>query len=189
MKQQDEVYIQIPDWERFQHYKDRDPPWIKNYVKLLHKDEYLSLSGHARGILHGIWMTYSTSHRQLRGDTATLSRRLNLKVTRHDLEALVQAGFIQLVASTVLAKRYQDASKTLALARARALAIEEEREKPLTTDVQGSSSTTNQNYATPPLDGDDLKTRKEQQQEPDDYNIPDFTNLARIPKIELRSIR
>lgn len=123
-----ELYIWIPNWDGdddgtpgFQHYKDRDPIWIKNYTRLLVKDEYLRLSGHRRAVLHGVWLAYATSRRRLSADTLTLSSRLLLKVTTPDLKALSDAGFIEVVASKVLARRYQAASKVLALnARPRA---------------------------------------------------------------------
>ena len=49
-------WIEIPNWDRFQHYRDRDPPWIKFYTELLHDPDYLALSGDQRAILHGLWL-------------------------------------------------------------------------------------------------------------------------------------
>lgn len=110
--------IVIAGWDRFQHYKDRWPPWIKNYTELLADDDYLSLSGHRRSILHGLWLAYAMSHGRLTDDTASLSRRLSLRVTTADLEALNHAGFIHFSASTALAERSNGASPH-ALARGR----------------------------------------------------------------------
>jgi hypothetical protein len=106
-------YIVIPNWDGpdgFQHYRDRDPIWIKNYRALMAKDEYLELSFHVRGILHGLWLEYAASDRQLSDNTVTLSRRLGGRVTRRDLESLNHAGFIHFSASKPLAHRYQPAS-------------------------------------------------------------------------------
>lgn len=108
----DDLYIYIPNWsgpKGFQHYKDRDPKWIKNYTRLLSHDAYADLTFHQRGILHGLWMEYARSTRQLRGSTLTLTRRLGQRVTTRDLEALNQAGFIRLVASSALAELYGNA--------------------------------------------------------------------------------
>src|SRR5262245_751608 len=52
-------WIVIPDWDEFQHYKDRAPLWIKTYTRLLHDDAYLDLDIAARGILHGLWLLYA----------------------------------------------------------------------------------------------------------------------------------
>jgi hypothetical protein len=98
----DSGYIEIPNWDKFQHYRNRRPAWIKCYVDLLARDEYLDLTFPQRGLLHGIWMEYARSPRNIPGDTLKLSRRLGGRVTKHSLNALVQAGFIEICASNVL---------------------------------------------------------------------------------------
>jgi hypothetical protein len=98
-------WIVIPKWDEFQHYKDRDPPWIKAHRSLLAKDEYLNLSFHLRGILEGLRLSYAASNRQLSGSTVALSRRLGQRVTTRDLESLNHAGFIRLSASKPQAPR------------------------------------------------------------------------------------
>lgn len=113
----DRQYVYVVKWWEFQHYTDRNPPWIKCYLELLANDAYTNLSGHRRAILHGTWMEYASSRQQLPGDTRTLTRRLSLKVSTADLNALVQAGFLGLLDSKTLAKRLQADSKALALAR------------------------------------------------------------------------
>jgi hypothetical protein len=150
-------YVWIPNWEGsddnpegFQHYKNRDPIWIKNYTRLLSKDEYLALSGHRRGVLHGIWLAYATSRRRLPHETLTLTRRLGLKVTTADLASLNHAGFIEVVASDVLAERLQDASPH-ARPRARGeLEVEEEQDQSLVARGQADNGTA------PPLADDDI---------------------------------
>lgn len=104
------AWIVIPNWERFQHYKDRNPTWIKDYTELTDKDEYLALPLAARGALHGIWLEYAKSHGKLSGDTAKLSRRLGQRVLKSHLEALVHAGFIEIRASKSVPEPYQSAS-------------------------------------------------------------------------------
>lgn len=86
--------IIISNWDDFQHYKNRDVPWIKSYTRLMAKDEYLELSFHLRGILHSLWLEYAASNRQLRDSTVALTRRLGQRVTMRDLETLNHAGFI-----------------------------------------------------------------------------------------------
>lgn len=101
--------ITIVGWDEFQHYKERDPIWIKNYVRLLRQDEYMDLTPHRRALLHGLWLLYAIKRQALRHHTATLSRELGMRVMTADLEALKQAGFIAFSASKPLAKRYQAA--------------------------------------------------------------------------------
>jgi hypothetical protein len=104
-----ERYIWIPRWDEFQHYKDRQPPWIKVYTRLLHDDDYLNLSGHRRSILHGLWLVFASSSRRVRLDSRSLSARLQIRITSEDLKALNRAGFVEVVASRTLAERLQDA--------------------------------------------------------------------------------
>jgi hypothetical protein len=106
-------YIEIPNWDGtddpkagFQHYKDRDPKWIKSYTRLLAKDEYLQLTLRQRGLLHGIWLAYASSGRKLGASPAQLRRALGSETVRaRDIEALNHAGFIVIRASGSLAKR------------------------------------------------------------------------------------
>lgn len=93
------LYVQVVGWDKFQHYKDRRPTWIKNYVDLLRRDEYTDLTPGARAVLHGIWLMTASRHAGdvLRADN--LSRDLNMRVTRAQLDSLEQAGFVALSAS------------------------------------------------------------------------------------------
>jgi hypothetical protein len=94
-----ECWIVVRNWGRFQHYKHRQPPWIKNYTELMSDDAYRSLPLGTRGVLHGLWMEYARGRRLLRGDSRSVSRALGQRVLTAQLEALNQAGFIDLVAS------------------------------------------------------------------------------------------
>lgn len=108
----DDLWIIVPNWAKFQHYKDRTPRWIKQYSDLVHRDEYLELSPTSRALLHGIWSLYALADGVLRAGVVPGELRLpNARPSHWD--ALTDAGFIQL-----------SASKPLAL---RALAREEER--------------------------------------------------------------
>lgn len=95
-------WIVIPRWEEFQHYKNRDPVWIRVYTRLLSDDAYLSLTPHRALVLHRLWLEYARSGRTLPLDTRKLSRRLSLRVTSRDIEALNDAGFVEVSASTPL---------------------------------------------------------------------------------------
>lgn len=93
-------YIEIRNWDKFQHAdatkRGNDPVWIKAYTRLLSDDDYLGLTGHRRAILHGLWLEYARSGRRLRLDTAFLTRRLDLRVSMADLNAIKNLGFIEI---------------------------------------------------------------------------------------------
>ncbi|CAN5777571.1 hypothetical protein BH20ACT14_BH20ACT14_01710 [soil metagenome] len=96
----EDLYIVVRNWEKFQNadvWKKSGgrPPWIKTYTALLHDDAYIELTPHQRAVLHGLWLAYASSARQLRLNTRSLSRRLGLRVSSQQLEALKYAGFIE----------------------------------------------------------------------------------------------
>lgn len=127
-------WISVRNWRKFQHYDPakRRPLWIKTYTDLTRSDEYLELTAGERALLHGIWIEYASAQCQLKFSASSMSRRLNLRVTKQQLLALVQAGFIDVVASKVLADGYQLASPEVE--------EEGEEEKP---SVTPSTSTSN----------------------------------------------
>jgi hypothetical protein len=111
-------WIVIPGWPKFQHYKDRDPTWIKNYTRLLHDDAYDELTLAATGLLHVSWLLYAVSGGVLA--VSQLRRFCTAKGDsrhfQHHLDSLIRAGFVQVVAS-----------KPLALARSREVEVEKEK--------------------------------------------------------------
>jgi hypothetical protein len=90
-----ELYIVVTNWRRFQYYRNRNPPWIKNLTQLLHDDNYLSLPPGTRALLHGLWLEYASSNARVRLDTRSLSARLRLRVTKQQLDWLERKGFIE----------------------------------------------------------------------------------------------
>lgn len=142
----EERWISVRNWRKFQHYDPakRTPPWIKVYTELMSDDAFLGLTPHQRGILVSTWMEYASARCQLRANTVELSRRLNGRVTKRTLEALNHAGFIDIVASAVLAEGYQCASATLASrvpAHSRELETEKEKEQDLSNRPCGQVET------------------------------------------------
>jgi hypothetical protein len=91
----------VPNWDEFQHYKDRSPPWIKVYTSLLHNDAYLGLSPHQRAVLHGLWLMYASHRREVNSlPTPRQSHVSSASESRQQqLKALVDAGFIEVSAS------------------------------------------------------------------------------------------
>lgn len=102
-------WIVIPNWRRFQHYRNRQPPWIKVYTELNSSDEWLALSLSARGLLVTCWLEYARSRGQLRIEQI---RGMFGPGFKHAyLESLRDAGLIRIVASKPLALVSKPASK------------------------------------------------------------------------------
>jgi uncharacterized phage protein (TIGR02220 family) len=94
------VKIQPKNWKTFQHYKDRDPTWIKLHKKLLDDFEYQSLPVASRALAPMLWLL-ATEHPEavIDADEAKLAFRLRLPVSEvlDALSPLIGKGFFTVV--------------------------------------------------------------------------------------------
>jgi hypothetical protein len=98
----------VKNFERFQHYKDRSPPWIKLYNELLDDYEFGVLPDASKFHLVAIWLLASRSENKIPYDQEWVSRRINASGTV-DLEGLARCGFI--IVNQTLPSTEHDASK------------------------------------------------------------------------------
>lgn len=114
-------YLRVKNWERFQNYSDRRPPWIRLYADLINGDDvpYNSLADASKLLLIHIWLLASRHENKIPGQIITKGR-LNLK-SAVNLQPLIAAGFIEWHteedASAALANGLQEDSGEQALAR------------------------------------------------------------------------
>jgi hypothetical protein len=71
------VVIRIKGWEKFQHFKDRKPPWVKLYRDLLDDLEWYELDPKAAKALVMMWLIASEDDGYL-PDTKKLAFRLRM---------------------------------------------------------------------------------------------------------------
>lgn len=113
-------YIYVENWDRFQHYGDRKPVWIKTYLDLLENEDYLNLTAADRALLEGLWKLVGVcGNGRVQANPSHLRARLRLR--KCELEPLIHAGWITVRASKALANGYQVASPEKE--------VEEEKEK------------------------------------------------------------
>lgn len=108
--------LSVKNFEKYQHYKDRTPPWIKLYNDLLDDYEFGSLPDATKWHLIAIWLLASRSDNRIPYDEAWISRRINANGNL-DLARLINSGF--LIVNQELPKPEHDASRALDLARSR----------------------------------------------------------------------
>jgi hypothetical protein len=126
----------VKNFQRFQHYKDRAPPWIKLYNELLDDYEFGRLPDASKMHLIAIWLLASRSDNKIPYDAAWVARRINAN-TKVDLTLLACAGFI--VVDQQLQTTEQDASNALADCKQDAcLEGEERRERVETEEIAAS---------------------------------------------------
>lgn len=99
------------NWAKFQHYKDRCPPWIKLHRDLLNDRHFISLPTASKALAPLLWLLASES-RDGSFDATPDELEFRLRMCREEivtgLKALIDNGFF-IDASTMLAASYQSA--------------------------------------------------------------------------------
>ena len=83
----------VKDYQRFQHYKDRSPPWIKLYNSTLDDYDFGALPDATKYHLVAIWLLASRSANKIPYDAVWVAARINAREPV-DLDLLVRAGFL-----------------------------------------------------------------------------------------------
>lgn len=101
----------VKNWGEFQHYKDRNPPWIKLHNHLLDDYEFECLSDTTKGHLLCIWMLASRTKNEMPFDAKWITKKIGAS-NKVDLQALVDSGFLVMEhdASTTLHNETQVAT-------------------------------------------------------------------------------
>ncbi len=100
-------YISITNWEKFQHYKNRNPPWVKIHQSILRDYEFCHLSDINKSHLMLLWVLASQMENKIPNDPKWIQEQLSLE-KKIDLQTLMTQGWVQ-SASNVLASCYQNA--------------------------------------------------------------------------------
>ena len=69
-------YIRVRNWDKYQHYTSRTPPWIKLHNTLLDDYEYTSLPDSSKSHLLGIFMLASRLDNKLPNDGRWIANRI-----------------------------------------------------------------------------------------------------------------
>jgi hypothetical protein len=87
--------IHIVDWDKHQHYKDRNPPWIKLYNDLLDSYEFRRLQNDSKLLLIMLWMIRSKRNDDIPNDIKYI-KDLSSFDGDINLQPLIEAGFIEI---------------------------------------------------------------------------------------------
>ena len=99
------------NWAVFQHYKDRNPPWIKLHREILNDRTYMTLPLASKALAPLMWLLASESKNGVfDGSVDDLMFRLHITKKEYDdgVKPLIDKGFFE-IASGVLADCQQDA--------------------------------------------------------------------------------
>jgi hypothetical protein len=100
----------IRNWHNFQHYKNRNPPWIKLHKTILDDPDYAALPNEAAKYLPLIWLVASDSQD---GSLPAINKlAFRLRVSSAKCEEIIKhlSAWVCNDASDVLADRSQDAT-------------------------------------------------------------------------------
>ena len=131
MPDEPQTFWQIRNWTTYQHYRDRQPPWVKLHVQMLDDADLAALPDAARLLATLLLLVAARTENRIPANTRILAGFVQLptKTVTTSMKHLERIGFIsqkiqteseiamaqrgQLAldpASTTLAPRYQDAS-------------------------------------------------------------------------------
>jgi hypothetical protein len=84
--------LAVKNWDTFQHYGKRNPPWIKLHRALLDDYAFCSLTDIAKGHLLLIWLYASQNNGNVPHDAPFLERKLS--ISNLNIDVLVESGFL-----------------------------------------------------------------------------------------------
>lgn len=93
-------FLRVKNWTAYQHYNDRQPPWIKAHSKVLDDLEWRSLTDAQKGQLFSIWVLAARIHKDPKTDALVpadpryLAALTGCQVTEKSLQTIVDKGFL-----------------------------------------------------------------------------------------------
>lgn len=89
--------LTVKNWDKFQHYRDRSPPWIKLHKSLLDDQHWHALPDASKALAVSIWLIASESKDgSFDGASTTLAFRLRTDSKKIDaaIKPLIEQGFL-----------------------------------------------------------------------------------------------
>ena len=120
----------VKNWKKFQHFKDRRPPWIKLYRDLLDDPDWHELSGDEAKALVMMWLVASENDGNL-PDPRKLAFRL--RTGEREIQTLLKCLSHWLERDDIEAISFRDALESVA---------ESEKENSVPADEEGSEAPT-----------------------------------------------
>lgn len=136
-------YITVPNLDRWQHYKDRCPPWIKLHKAAVLDDyKFTCLQDASKAHLIAIWLLASQMDNSIPMDAEWIARKINA-TEPVDIKDLIKQGFLEMV---------QDASIGIADCKQSALAeTETETETEIEIEIEIETETETETESKPEI--------------------------------------
>jgi len=101
--------LKIKNWSKFQHFKDRRPPWIKLHKELLDQRDINAISDRSFRVLINLWLIASEDP-ELNGNLPTIEDiAWRTRMSEEDITKAIQelGGFVDHSDITLISERYQ----------------------------------------------------------------------------------
>lgn len=87
----------VKNWRQFQHYKDRNPPWIKLHFSMLASSDWVMLDDASRVLAIACMLIASRNDGEIDGSEAGLGylQRVAYLNKKPNLSALISCGFLE----------------------------------------------------------------------------------------------
>lgn len=89
----------VKNWRTFQHYKDRNPPWIKLHFSMLSSQDWVMLDDASRVLAVACMLVASRNEGLIPDDPAYIKRLAYLNKTPN-FKPLVECGFLELASGS-----------------------------------------------------------------------------------------
>lgn len=89
--------LRVRNWRQFQHYKDRNPPWIKLHFSILSSSDWVTLDDACRVLAIACMLIASRSEGEIDGSEAGLAylQRVAYLNELPNLSSLIECGFLE----------------------------------------------------------------------------------------------
>lgn len=93
--------FRIKNWDSFQSYKDRNPPWIRLHKKLIDDFNFQRMSAESRALLPMLWLLAAEDSDPVSGmlrigyEEISFRLRADQKVIKAAIDEIVRGGFIE----------------------------------------------------------------------------------------------
>ncbi len=87
-------YLAVHGWGDFQHYKDRNPPWIKVHTSVLDDYTFFQLPTKAKAHLFLLWLLAARTDNKIPYDTSWVANSIRVSKDEFSLEIFLETGWL-----------------------------------------------------------------------------------------------
>lgn len=104
-------YFRLRNWDRYQHYKDRAPPWIKLHFEILSSQDWVMLSDQSK-LLAIACMLIASRHNGKIPDSPEYVKRVAYLDHMPNFKPLIDSGFLEIMIADDINCKQEQANDT-----------------------------------------------------------------------------